>query len=76
MRSFPRSLGRPGRTPVANFALPRRIMAGLLGAAALMLTTSASSALEFLKHSADTETVNAIEAKGKIETGDAMALQA
>ena len=35
-----------------------------------------SSALEFAKHAADSETVNAIEVKGKIETGDAMALQA
>lgn len=52
------------------------VMAGLLGAAALLLGTNEGSALEFLKHAADTETVNAIEAKGKIETGDAMALQA
>ena len=51
-------------------------IAGLLGAAALLLSAGASSALEFAKHTADTETVNAIEAKGKIETGDAVALQA
>ena len=41
-----------------------------------MLGASASSALEFAKHSSDSETVNAIEVKGKIETGDAVALQA
>ena len=76
MRSFPHSLARLGRAPAVNSALLRRLLVGLLGAAALVLTTSASSALEFLKHSADTETVNAIEAKGKIEAGDAMALQA
>jgi len=63
MRTFPHTLGA--------------VMAGLLGAAALLLLgTSASTALEFLKHAADSQTVNAIEAKGKIETGDAMALQA
>ena len=55
---------------------PRRFLAGLLGAAALLLGANASSALEFATHSADSETVNAIEVKGKIETGDAMALQA
>ena len=53
-----------------------RVMAGLLGAAALLLGTNESSALEFRGHASTTETVNAIEAKGKIETGDAMALQA
>jgi hypothetical protein len=59
--------------------LPRPLfstVAGFLGAAALLLSAGASSALEFTKHAADTETVNAIEAKGKIETGDAMTLQA
>jgi hypothetical protein len=55
---------------------PRRFLAGLLGAAALLLGANASSALEFATHSSDSETVNAIEVKGKIETGDAMALQA
>jgi hypothetical protein len=51
-------------------------MSGLLGAAALLFSAHGSAALEFLKHPADTATVNAIEAKGKIEAGDAMALQA
>ena len=40
MRSFPRSLARLGLAPAANFALPRRIMAGLLGAAALVCSTT------------------------------------
>jgi hypothetical protein len=62
MRSFPHPLGG--------------VLAGLLGAAALLLSTNGSSALEFAQHAADSQTVNAIEAKGKIETGDAMALQA
>jgi hypothetical protein len=62
MRTFPRPLGR--------------VIAGVLGATALLLGTTAGSALELLKHAADSETVNAVEAKGKIETGDAMALQA
>jgi len=62
MRTFPRTLGR--------------VIAGVLGATALLLGTTASSALELLKHAADSETVNAVEAKGKIEAGDAMALQA
>ena len=53
-----------------------KVMAGLLGAAALLFSANASSALEFRTHAADSETVNAIEVKGKIETGDAMALQA
>ena len=53
-----------------------KVMAGLLGAAALLFSANASSALEFRTHAADSETVKAIEVKGNIETGDAMALQA
>ena len=53
-----------------------RLAAGLLGAAVLLLSSQGGSALEFLEHPADSETVNAVELKGKIETGDAVALQA
>jgi len=54
----------------------RRVLAGLIGGAAMLLGADASLALEFAKHAADSETVNAIEVKGKIEMGDAVALQA
>ena len=53
-----------------------RVLAGLIGSAAMLLGADASLALEFAKHAADSETVNAIEAKGKIEMGDAVALEA
>ena len=52
------------------------LLAGLLGGAAVVFGTTASSALEFAKHPTDSATVNAIEVNGKIETGDAVALQA
>jgi len=42
----------------------------------MLIGASASSALEFAKHPADSPTVNAIDVKGNIETGDAIALQA
>lgn len=52
------------------------LLAGLLGGGAVLFGATASSALEFAKHPADNATVSAIEVKGKIETGDAVALQA
>lgn len=52
------------------------VIAGLLGGAAVVFGATASSALDFAKHPTDSATVNAIEVKGKIETGDAVALQA
>jgi hypothetical protein len=52
------------------------LLAGLVGGAAVVFGATASSALEFAKHPADNATVNAIEVKGNIETGDAVALQA
>ena len=51
-------------------------LAGILGGAAMLIGANASRALEFAKHPADSAMVNAIEVKGSIETGDAVALQA
>lgn len=51
-------------------------LAGVVGATLTLLSATASIGLEFSKHASDSETLNAIEAKGKIETGDAVALQA
>lgn len=59
-----------------GFVRPRRIIVALVGAAALLLGANGASALEFLKHASDSDTVNAIEIKGKVEPGDAVALQA
>jgi len=55
---------------------PRALIAGLIGAAAMLIGASAASALEFAKHPSDSDTHNAVELKGKIEPGDAVALQA
>jgi len=52
-----------------------RVIAGMIGMAALLAGATAGAALELSKHASDSDTVNAIEAKGKIETGDAIALQ-
>ena len=52
------------------------LLAGLLGGAAILIGADASSALDFAKHPADSATVNAVEVRGNIETGDAVALQA
>ena len=67
------------RTSIRNNAprgIPRALIAGLIGAAAMLLGANAGSALEFAKHASDSDTVNAIEVKGKVEAGDAVALQA
>ena len=55
---------------------PCALIAGLIGAAAMLIGASAASALEFAKHPSDSDTHNAVEVKGKIEAGDAVALQA
>jgi hypothetical protein len=54
----------------------RCALAGALGGTTMLFGTNASWALEFAKHPTDSATVNAIEVKGNIETGDAVALQA
>jgi NAD(P)-dependent dehydrogenase (short-subunit alcohol dehydrogenase family) len=67
------------RTSIRNNAprgIPRALIAGLIGTVAMLLGANASSALEFAKHPSDSDTVNAIEVKGKFEAGDAVALQA
>jgi hypothetical protein len=68
MRDFPVSVG--------GCRASHWVLTGLLGATAMLLGANASSALEFARHRADSATVNAIELKGNIETGDAVALQA
>jgi hypothetical protein len=68
MRDLTVSVG--GRS-ASHFAL-----AGLFWVAAMLIGANTSSALEFAKHPSDSATVNAIEAKGTIETGDAVALEA
>jgi hypothetical protein len=50
-------------------------IAGVIGATMALLSATAGSALEFSKHASDSATVNAVEAKGRIEQGDAVALQ-
>jgi len=54
----------------------RCALAGAFGAAAMLIGANTSWALEFVKHPDDSATVNAVEVKGNIETGDAVALQA
>jgi hypothetical protein len=68
MRDMPLSGGR-------SRAL-HRVLAAALGGAAMVLSASTCLALEFAKHAADSETMNAIAVKGPIETGDAVALEA
>ena len=53
-----------------------RFVAALATVAALLLGADAGYALEFARHPADSATINAIEAKGGIEPGDSVALQA
>ena len=55
---------------------PLPLIAALIGTAALLVGTSAASALEFALHPSDSDTLTAVEVKGKIEPGDAVALQA
>ena len=62
--------------PSIHNTAPRALIAGLIGAAAMLIGTSAASALEFVKHASDSDTINAVELKGKIEPGDAVTLQA
>jgi hypothetical protein len=67
------------KTSIRNNAprgIPRALVAGLIGTAAMLLGANAGSALEFAKHPSDSDTVNAIEVRGKFEAGDAVALQA
>src|SRR5262249_38280301 len=53
-----------------------RVLTAVLGGAAMVLGASTCLALEFAKHAADSETMNAVAVKGRIETGDAVALEA
>jgi len=62
--------------PLGGRWIASRVIGGMIGVAALLAGATAGAALELSKHPSDSETVNAIEAKGKIETGDAVTLQA
>jgi hypothetical protein len=57
-------------------ALFRALVAGLVGLASILLGPSAASALEFARHGGDSDALNAIEARGRIEPGDTAALEA
>ncbi len=56
-------------------ALSRALMVGLAGGA-MLVGASAASALEFARHASDSDTVNAIAAKGRVMPGDTAALEA
>jgi hypothetical protein len=67
---------RPSIHTAASRAVARALVAGSIATAAMLLGANAGSALEFARHPSDSDTVNAIEVKGKVEPGDAVALQA
>jgi hypothetical protein len=56
--------------------IQRAVIAGLLAMAWMLPGSGTTSALEFSRHPHDSETLNAIEARGRIEPGDAAALEA
>ncbi len=56
-------------------ALPRALIAGVVGAMSLF-GAGAASALEFAKHATDGDNVNAIAVRGKVMPGDTAALKA
>ena len=67
MKASTQSISRAG---------PRALVAGLIGTISMLLCASSASALEFARHISDSDTVNAVEVKGKVEPGDATALRA
>ena len=67
MKASTQSLSRAG---------PRARVAGLIGAISMLLCASSASALEFARHISDSDTINAVEVKGKVEPGDTAALRA
>lgn len=52
------------------------LIAGLVGGVSMLACAGAASALEFSRHPSDSASLNAIEARGRIEVGDTAALKA
>jgi hypothetical protein len=54
----------------------RNVWRALMAGISMLACASAASALEFSRHHADSDSLNAIEAKGRVEAGDTAMLKA